>query len=81
MDDTEILDRLVKIATKHPKTRLKLAPIIRAAAEIVYPASSIGAPSKVKGDAGSDAKKDWMKGQFTQEEGGELQKVLKKLRS
>ncbi len=70
MTREEILDAVIKIATENPQARRALMPLIKKAS--VFPADSIGAPSKMHGEDGSDAEKGWAKGQFTQQESSEL---------
>lgn len=70
MTKEEILASITKIAAENPQARRALMPLIKKAS--VFPADSIGAPSKMRGEAESDAGKRWSKGHFTQQESSEL---------
>lgn len=70
MSDT-LRSKLIRLAHTHPEFRDDLLPLIKSATG--FPADSIGEVVKgPEGGPGSDAKKPWAKGEFTQVENEEL---------
>jgi hypothetical protein len=80
--DKDLRSRLIRLAHAHPEFRGDLLSLIKsadAASNGGFPPDSIG--EKVKGPdggPGSDAKKPWSKGEFTQQENVELDEKQEK---
>ena len=71
MADSDLRRKLIRLAHENPKFRPHLLPLLKQAAG--FPADSIGEEvSGPEGGPGSDAKKPWAKGEFTQQEFAEL---------
>lgn len=75
--DTLLRAKLIRLAHMHPEFRNDLLPLLKEAAG--FPADSIGEQVKgPEGVPGSDAKKPWSKGEFTQVENVELDEKQEK---